>query len=110
MPYAKLLNKDIVDKFISQISEHEFFDAHETLEELWFEQRFEKNSRIRLLRALINGAVSLELTKRLRPEPSLRVWKYFLNNIYLVDEIYVDERDMFKSIIAGLQKIDKEYR
>jgi len=105
----KLLDLEITNQFIEQIKNGCFFDAHETIEKLWFSNRFLKIPRVKLLRALINGAVSLELQKRLRYEPSRRVWKNFERSIYLLDEIDTNEREMFELAIQGLKEVHKEF-
>ena len=38
-----------IAEFIECIDKHEFYDAHEKLEELWFTRRFEDNNEIKLL-------------------------------------------------------------
>lgn len=106
----KLLDLEITNQFIEQLKNGCFFDAHETIEKLWFTNRFLKIPRVKLLRALINGAVSLELKKRSRHEPSRRVWKNFERSVYLLDEIDINERTMFKLAIDGLEEVYKEYR
>jgi len=106
----KLLDLEITNKFIEQLKKGCFFDAHETLENLWFTNRFLKIPRVKLLRGLINGAVSLELKKRSRYEPSNRVWKNFERSICLLDEIDMNEREMFEVAIKGLEEVYKEYK
>lgn len=105
----KLLDLEITNQFVTQIKNGHFFDAHATIEKLWFSSRFLKTPRVKLLRALINGAVSLELQKRSRYEPSRRVWKNFERSIYLIDEIEINERKMFEIAIEGLKEAHEEF-
>jgi len=66
-----------IDKFIICINEARYFDAHEALEEVWFPRRFEEDDEMKLIKGFINAAVSFELIKRGRLEPSKRVWKNY---------------------------------
>ena len=68
-------------EFVDYINEHKFFEAHEALEEIWFPRRFEEDDEIKLLKGFINAAVSFELLKRGRFEPSKRVWQNYLKYI-----------------------------
>jgi hypothetical protein len=67
-----------LDEFIKCLEEHRYFDAHEALEEVWFDRRFEDDDEIKLLKGFINASVSFELRKRGREEASKRVWKNYL--------------------------------
>ena len=60
------------------IDEKRYYDAHEAIEELWFPRRFEDNNEIKLLKGFINAAVSFELLKKKRQEPSQRAWKTYI--------------------------------
>jgi len=70
------MNKHI-DNFVLCINQARYFDAHEALEEVWFPRRFEDSAEMKLIKGFINAAVSLELIKRGRLEPSKRVWKNY---------------------------------
>lgn len=100
-----MLNQEIVDTFTEQIRKGDYYDAHETIENLWFHKRFEKNSRIKLLKAIINGAVSLELYKRSRMEASKRVWRNFERNMHLIETINLEERAFFEIAIYVLNDV-----
>ena len=67
-----------IEEFISCIENHQFYEAHEALEEVWFPRRFEKTSEVMLLKGFINAAVSFELLKRGRLPQSERVWQNYL--------------------------------
>jgi len=64
--YEELLNKK------------EFYKAHEALEVVWFEKRFEENNEIKLLKGFINAAVCFELIKRGKNKQSKIPWKNYL--------------------------------
>jgi len=70
--------EDSFNNFIKCLDENRFYDAHETIEEIWFPQRFEKNDEIALLKGFINASVSFELYKRGRKEASKKVWKNYI--------------------------------
>lgn len=67
----------LIDAFINEINETRYFEAHETLEKIWFPRRFEDDPEMKLIKGFINGAVSFELIKKGRPEASERVWKNY---------------------------------
>jgi len=71
--HEKLLNE-----FILCIDEKRYYDAHEALEEIWYPRRFEDDNEINLLKGFINAAVSFELIKRGRVNPSKTAWKNYL--------------------------------
>ena len=60
------------------IEQKQYYKAHEALETLWFEKRFEENPEVKILKGFINAAVSFELHKRKRTAQSKRVWKNYL--------------------------------
>ena len=70
-------HEELINEFVVCINETRYFDAHETLEKIWFPRRFEDNPEMKLIKGFINGAVSFELIKRGRPEASERVWKNY---------------------------------
>ncbi|MCJ7764470.1 MAG: DUF309 domain-containing protein [Thiovulaceae bacterium] len=63
-----------LDRFALCLDEERFYDAHEALEAIWFPRRFEDDLEVKLIKGLINAAVSFELTKRGRPAPATRAW------------------------------------
>jgi len=70
--------KKVLDEFCELVKSSQFYEAHEVLEDVWFERRFEDNDEIRFLKGLINSAVSFELQKKGRMEASKKVWKNYL--------------------------------
>lgn len=80
-------HNELLDKFIFLISEKKFYDAHESIEYIWFPRRFEQDNEIKLLKGFINAAVSFELIKRGRYKASERVWNTYLKYIVLIDKI-----------------------
>ncbi|WP_373071747.1 DUF309 domain-containing protein [Sulfurimonas sp.] len=78
-----ITNKHAED-FIQALDESRFYDAHEVLEELWFDNRKNPTNEVNLLRGFINAAVSFELNKRGKTEASKRVWRNYLKYRQLV--------------------------
>jgi len=71
-------HKEKIARYKLCIDEGRYYDAHEELEELWFPRRFEENDEIKLLKGFINAAVSFELIKRGRKNPSKKAWANYL--------------------------------
>ena len=59
--------------FIRLLNQERYWEAHETLERLWFPIRKSKRPQVTPLKLLINGAVILELQRRGRPDAAGRV-------------------------------------
>jgi len=60
------------------LDEQKFFQAHEALEVIWFDKRFEENNEMKLLKGFINAAVSFELLKRGKYKAAKTPWKTYL--------------------------------
>lgn len=93
------------EDYLRCLKEERYFDAHEVLEALWFPRRFEKSSEVKLLRGLINAAVSFELIKRGRRDASRRVWKNYLKYRPLVGRIAADDRPDYRILVREVEKI-----
>jgi hypothetical protein len=81
------MSEAVLEKFVAQLEASHFYEAHESLESYWFPRRFEDDDEIRLLKGFINAAVSFELLKRGRTEPSLRVWNNYLKYRPILDTL-----------------------
>jgi len=66
------------ERFIVLIERGDYFEAHETLEAIWFPRRFEGDDEVRLLRGFINAAVAFELRRRGRETAAVKAWKTYL--------------------------------
>jgi len=75
---STLEQERLLDQFIREIDKEQFYDAHESLEAIWFPRRFEDNDEMKLLKGFINAAVSFELIKRGKKDSSKKVWKSYL--------------------------------
>ncbi len=67
----------LINEFIERINEGRYYDAHESLEEIWFPRRFEDDPEMKLIKGFINAAVSFELIKKGRNHSSEKVWKNY---------------------------------
>lgn len=99
-----------VQKFIQQLNTEAFYDAHESLEVIWFPRRFEECDEIKLLKGFINAAVSFELVKKGRREQAKKVWKNYLKYkplLHTIDSGYMcDYHDMVMHIEKTKDKLD----
>lgn len=70
--------KELLEKCLCEIKEELFFEAHETLESIWYPRRFESSNEVKLIKGLINACVCLELFKRDKVDSGKKVWKIYL--------------------------------
>ncbi len=70
--------KNRITKYLKLLDEERFYDAHEVLEEYWYPKRFEECDEVKLVKGLINAAVSFELVKKGRLQASKKVWRNYL--------------------------------
>ena len=96
----------LLDQFMERLSQGRFYDAHESLEEIWFPRRFEDCDEMRLLKGFINTAISFELLKRGRPDASKRVWKNYLKYRPLLNQIESDYLSKYRSIAIHVENIN----
>ncbi len=90
-----------LDDFIQNLKRGNFYDAHEDLEAIWFARRFEKSDEVKVLKGFINAAVSFELQKKGKIEPSKKVWQNYLKYRELID--FIDSK-----YLAHYRKIEQE--
>ncbi len=101
---TKSLEKQILD-FIHCLKEERFYDAHESLELLWFPLRKNPANEVNLLRGYINASVSFELYKRGRISSSEKVWKNFKKYQGLVDIVSFEHQVFYKNAQTQILKI-----
>ena len=99
--------KDRLKQFRELLKEEKFFQAHEVLEEVWFPRRFEENNEIKLLKGLINGAVSFELLKRGRVVQSNKVWANYLKYRTLLYKIVSKDYNEYHKTVRKLDFLRK---
>ncbi len=98
-------HSQLLDEFISRIDKGLFYDAHESLESIWFPRRFENNDEMKLLKGFINAAVSFELLQRGRVESSKKVWKNYLKYKVLLQIIHSPHLNKYHLIALHLENI-----
>lgn len=98
-----------LNKAISEISEHKFFDAHETLESIWYERRFEKSNEIKLIKGLINATVSLELLKKGKEDAAKKIWKVYLKYRPLLYKTSSAHLNSYHKIARHVESIKNKY-
>ena len=86
------------ESYLKQLKDDLFYEAHETLEDLWFPLRFEKDDEVRLIRAYINAAVSFELVKRGREKSGLKPWGFFNRYKHLIEEVVPEHKTLYEEI------------
>lgn len=96
---------ELLDEYISNLDKQEYYDAHESLEEIWFPRRFEDSDEVRLLKGLINASVSFELVKKGRMESSEKVWKNYLKYRPLIENVDSEHTQRYREIILHVEKI-----
>lgn len=99
------MNKNLKE-YINLLKKERYFDAHEALEEIWFPRRFEDDDEMKLLKGFINAAVSFELKKRGREEPSKRVWKNYLKYRVLLDGIESEYKDEYIKMAKFVEELN----
>jgi len=95
-----------VDELMLCLEEQRFYDAHESLEELWFPLRFEDNAEVKLLKGFINATVSFELYKRGREKQSKRVWQNYLKYRGLLYKIDSPNINVYYQVSRHLESIN----
>ena len=99
------MRQDLIDEFVARLEAERYYDAHESLEELWFPRRFEDNDEVRLLKGFINAAVSFELVKRGRPGPSERAWSNYMKYLPLLETIESEFSDAYRETAKKVEMI-----
>ncbi|MFA5454525.1 MAG: DUF309 domain-containing protein [Sulfurimonas sp.] len=96
-----------LDSFIKNLLSENFYDAHEDLEVLWYERRFEESDEVKLLKGFINASVSFELRKKGKTEQANKVWSNYLKYKDLVSKIDSTHVEKYHLIIKEIDKIYK---
>jgi len=99
-----MINKKI-QEYKTCLQNQQYYEAHEVLEELWFPKRFEDSAEIKLLKGLINAAVSFELRKKGRLPQSKKVWQNYLKYrqyLYKVDSKHLNDYYQLTRFVESL--------
>ena len=105
MNRAELYDKQL-DEFVKCINEQRYYDAHEALEIIWFERRFEKSNEVKLLKGFINSAVSFELRRKGKEAQAKKVWLNYLKYrqlLYKTDSPFLNK---YHFIARNIEKIN----
>ncbi len=94
--------KHRIDKYLKLLQEERFYDAHEVLEEWWYPKRFEECDEVRLIKGLINAAVSFELIKKGRREASKKAWRNYLKYRMLLYKIASKEYNEYHRAVYAV--------
>ena len=93
-----------IEKFKELINEKLYYEAHESLEELWFPIRQIKNDCCLVLKGFINAAVSLELYKRDKIEQSKKIYLVYLKYVTENRIIKTNNSDIFIELKVFIDK------
>ena len=106
--------KNRIDKYLKLLQEERFYDAHEVLEEWWYPKRFEECDEVRLIKGLINAAVSFELIKKGRKEPSKKAWRNYLKYRTLLYKVVSKEYNEYhravRAVDACKKRVEQRFR
>lgn len=101
-------HKQHLKDFIQELHEERYYDAHESLEIIWFARRFEDSNEIKLLKGFINASVSFELMKKNRKESAQRVWQTYLKYKPLLNQIDSEHLKDYHAIALHIEKIKEK--
>ena len=106
--------KNRITEYLQLIQQQRFYDAHEVLEEYWYPKRFEECNEVRLVKGLINAAVSFELVKKGRMEASKKAWRNYLKYRTLlykvVSEDYNEYHRAIRAVDAYKRALEQSFR
>ena len=94
-----------ITQFKDLVEKHHFVEAHEVLEDDWntLKKAGDKKTA-KFLQALINGATSLALHVKGRPEACKKVWGALQRNKHLIDEVNISNKKEYINTIDILEK------
>lgn len=89
-----------LEEIISLLEKENFVKSHDILEELWREYKNDEKTRPEsfILKALVNGSVSIELYKMQRFDHSTNVWNTYQKYEYLIDELNTINSQKYQEI------------
>lgn len=92
------------EAFVVALNEARYYDAHEDLEAIWFPRRFEDDDEVKLWKGFINAAVSFELIKKGRPNPSEVAWKTYRKYCPLLESLNTPYKELYVTISQLIEK------
>jgi hypothetical protein len=89
-----------LEEIISLLEKEDFIKSHDMLEVLWRKYKNDEKTRQEsfILKALVNGSVSIELYKMQRFEHSTNVWNTYQKYEYLIDELNTINSQKYQEI------------
>lgn len=102
-------HEEQLELFVQNLRNGNFYDAHEDLETLWFERRFEVSDEVKLLKGFINASVCFELYKKGRIEASQKVWNNYLKYKNLIETIDSPHIEKYLLIMDEIERIKKSF-
>lgn len=102
-------HEEQLELFVQNLRNQNFYDAHEDLETLWYERRFEVSDEVKLLKGFINASVCFELHKKGKTEASKKVWNNYLKYKNLIDTIDSVHKEKYLLIIDEIERIKKSF-
>lgn len=100
-----------LEQIILLLNQNKFVEAHDVFEELWRDYKKDESTREEsfILKAFVNGSVSIELYKMQRFEHSLNVWNTYKKYENLIDELETLNTNNYKKIKEIIYKKREEY-
>lgn len=98
-----------LDVFMSVVTEEDFVEGHECLEDVWREWKNDpaKRDESFILKGLINGSTALALQRLGRSKPALQVWSTFEKYRPLIRSI---DSPYTKQYEAAETLLDEKYK
>jgi len=98
-------HSQLLERSLAEIDENRFYDAHETLEAIWYPLRFDESDEIKLIKGFINAVVSLELSKKGKKSASIKVWKNYLKYRPLLYRVSSPNLNRYHAIARQVESI-----
>jgi hypothetical protein len=100
--------QNLIDNYVLSIQNHQYYEAHEFLEEWWFPKRHTKTPEVLFVKGLINCAVSFELHKKQRFTNANIVWQNYLKYKPLISDFESEYKDEYYKLITFVESIANE--
>lgn len=89
--------------FLELVNDAEYFEAHEVLESIWHGYEDRNSAEALVLKALINGAVSLEHAKRGNKSGATKCAETYLKYRPMLDELGSHEKTLLKPVCKNIE-------
>ena len=100
-----------LNQIIEKLNSNSFVKAHDISEDLWRKYKNSKETRDEsfILKAFVNGAISIELYKMQRVEHSFNVWNTYKKYEHLIEKLNSKNRPKYQEIKALIYKKREEF-